>query len=312
MARAVDFVAQACQIGAMSAAGAARETVLVVPAGDRAAIVVTGRDRTTWLNGLVTQDLLKLGPGHATYGLLVDKKGRIEADLYVVPGDGALALAAPAALRAGLVATLDRHIVMEDAELATPELSFWFAHGPRSGELATAAAAPFSGSLDLLGTGGAVIAGPAELGAKVDAAVASLGGAMGDDATWDALRIERGVPRFGVEVDASLYPQEASLETLGVSFQKGCYLGQEVVYMLQERGHVKRRLAPLVLDAGALPERGAEVTTPAGDAVGEIRSAARGPLTGEAVAIAMVKWAQSKPGTELRVAGRVARVGARA
>ncbi|MBJ7454276.1 MAG: hypothetical protein JHC71_19635, partial [Blastococcus sp.] len=58
-----------------------------------------------------------------------------------------------------------------------------------------------------------------------------------------------------VEVDATLYPQEASLEKLAVSFQKGCYLGQEVVYMLENRGHVKRKLVPLDLEgaAAALP-----------------------------------------------------------
>jgi folate-binding protein YgfZ len=303
----------------MSNARAARESVLVVPASDRAAIVVSGKDRTSWLNGLVTQDLLKLAPGAAAYGLLVEKKGKIQADLYVVPGRGAggggsggtsseLVLAVPSSLRDGLVATLDHYLIMEDAELTTPELSFWFLHGPRAGELAAAIEAPYAGTLDLLGTGGAVIAGPPELGARIADAAAALGGALGDDATWNALRIERGIPRFGVEVDTSLYPQEASLETLGVSFQKGCYLGQEVVYMLQERGHVKKRLVSLELTDGDAPAQGAEVATPDGVVVGDVRSGAIGPLEGRAVAIAMVKFAESKPGTELRVGGHTAHV----
>jgi folate-binding protein YgfZ len=304
----------------MKSARAARESVLVVPASDRAAIVVSGKDRTSWLNGLVTQDLLKLAPGAATYGLLVEKKGRIQTDLYVVPGCGAgagaaadgsasqLVLAVPSSLRDGLVATLDHYLIMEDAELTTPELSFWFAHGPRAGELTAALSAPYAGTLDLLGTGGAVIAGPEEMGRTIAEAAAALGGALGDDATWNALRIERGIPRFGVEVDTSLYPQEASLETLGVSFQKGCYLGQEVVYMLQERGHVKKRLVGLELADGEAPAQGAEVATPDGVVVGDVRSGAIGPLDGKAVAIAMVKFAESKPGTELRVGGHAARV----
>ena len=60
---------------------ASRESLLVVPANDRAAIVVSGNDRTSWLNGLVTSDLAKLAPGHASYGLLVEKKGRIQTDM---------------------------------------------------------------------------------------------------------------------------------------------------------------------------------------------------------------------------------------
>jgi folate-binding protein YgfZ len=292
----------------MSLASLARDGVLVIQAADRSAVLVRGKDRTSWLNGLVTQDLVKLAPGHAAYALLVEKKGRIQADLFVIPGELGLALAVPAELGDALVATLDHHLIMEDVELETPSLSFFFAHGPKSAALAAAVGAPFAGALDLLGSGGAVLAGPPELRARVEEALAVLGGAIGDDATWEALRIERGLPRFGVEVDASLYPQEASLEELAVSFQKGCYLGQEVVYMLQERGHVKQRLVPLALDGAGLPERDAEVTTTDGKAVGRIRSAAVGPLEGGVRAIAMVKWSESKPGTELCVDGRAARV----
>jgi len=303
------------------AARAASTSVLVVPAGDRAAIVVTGKDRTTWLNGLVTCELAKRERGEGegrqgAYGLLVEKKGRIQTDLYIVPSsdDSALVLAVPAALRESLLATLEHYLIMEDAELALSDLVFFVAHGPRAKELR--ALAPFAGTVDMLGHGGLVLAAPAAEAAAFEARlaeeVAKLGGVVADDATWDAVRIEHGLPRFGAEFDTTHYPQEAALETLAVSFQKGCYLGQEVVYMLQERGHVKRKLVPLDLDAGELPVAGAAVTTAAGEAVGEIRSATVGPSSGKPVALAMVKWAYAKAGTELNVAigdgARAARV----
>jgi folate-binding protein YgfZ len=324
----VDHVAPAAPAGAAAAVGAgeerdragaaraARESVLVVRAADRAAIVVTGKDRTAWLNGLVTCELAKLTPGQGAYGLLVEKKGKVQTDLFLVPrtsggsADGALALAVPASLRETLLPILDHYLIMEDAEIAAAELDFVVAHGPRAAELAHLA--PFAGTVDLLGTGGLVLGVPAAERASFDAALAKelarLGGVLADEPTWEAVRIEHGLPRFGVEVDASLYPQEASLEKLAVSFSKGCYLGQEVVYMLQERGHVKRKLVPLDLDPGELPAVGASVSTPEGEEVGEIRSAALGPSSGKPVAIAMVKWAQAKPGTELRVAARPAHV----
>jgi len=298
------------------AARAASSSVLVVPARDRAAIVVTGKDRTSWLNGLVTCELAKLESGQGAYGLLVEKKGRIQTDLFVVPNadESALALVVPLSLRESLLSTLDHYLIMEDAELALSDLVFVVAHGPRANELR--ALAPFAGAVDLLGHGGLVLGAPAAEAAAFRAGLADamtkLGGVVADDATWDAVRIEHGLPRFGVEFDATHYPQEAALEKLAVSFQKGCYLGQEVVYMLQERGHVKRKLVPLDLDAGELPAVGAAVTTAAGEAVGEIRSAAVGPSSGKPVAIAMVKWAHAKPGTELSVAvapgSRAARV----
>ncbi len=298
------------------AARATRESVLVVPARDRAAIVVSGKDRTSWLNGLVTCDLAKRERGQAAYGLLVEKKGRIQTDLFVVPSADAsedtLALAVPASLRETLVPALDHYLIMEDAELTTPDLAFFVAHGPRAGELRERVQAPFAGSVDLLGTGGLVLGVPADEAAAFEArlgtAVAELGGVIADDATWNAVRIEHGLPRFGAEVDATLYPQEAALEKIAVSFSKGCYLGQEVVYMLQERGHVKRKLVPLDVEGADAPAIGAAVTTPNGEAVGDVKSSAIGPLSGKPVAIAMVKWAHAKPATELRVAEHVARV----
>jgi len=316
-------------------ARAARDTVLAVPL-DRAAIVVRGKDRVSWLNGLVTCELAKLGQGAGAYGLLVEKKGRLQTDLYVVPeaglpagpgqpggldagagrtGGAALALAVPRALRDALVATLDHYLIMEDAELETPDLAFFVAVGPRAAELTPLAS--WAGAIDVLGGGtsgggGVVLAAPAEeaeaLTSRLAEVVSAAGGVMGDDAGWEAMRIERGLPRFGVEVDATLYPQEAALEKLAVSFEKGCYLGQEVVYMLEHRGHVKRKLVPLDVEGELPPALGAPVTTPAGEVVGEVRSAAIGPTRGKPVAIAMVKWAQAKPETELLVGERPARV----
>jgi tRNA-modifying protein YgfZ len=296
------------------AAAAATTGVLVVRAAERAAIVVRGKDRISWLNGLVTCDLAKLGPEDAAYGLVVEKKGRIQTDFIAVPGrtNEGVALAVPEKLREALLETLDHYLIMEDAELEAVELAFWHLHGPRALELSRAAEAPFAGRLDLLGTGGAVVAVPLAdadgFGVRLAALAAERDGVIADDATWESVRIERGLPRFGVEVDATLYPQEASLEKLAVSFEKGCYLGQEVVYMLENRGHVKRKLVSLVVDEGGDPlAAGAPVTTAEGAAVGEVKSACRG-ASGSPAAIAMVKWAQTKPGTELRVGDRVVRV----
>ena len=104
------------------------------------------------------------------------------------------------------------------------------------------------------------------------------------------------------------YPQEASLENVAVSFDKGCYLGQEVVCMLQMRGHVKRKLAAIVIESDAPPDRGTAVTDEAGASVGEITSAAASPTLGKAVALAMIKRALAKPGQHVVVGGARAEV----
>jgi folate-binding protein YgfZ len=205
---------------------------------------------------------------------------------------------------------------MEDAEMApaTDAFEVWTLHGPRSRAAldAAIAAGAVGGLVDATGLGGAIALAPAVDDARAAAAVRAAleaHAAVGDAAGWEALRLERAVPGFGVDFDDKTYPQEAALEKSAVSFSKGCYLGQEVVCMLEMRGHVKRKLVSLLVDAGEpAPAPGAAVTDEAGAAVGEVTSAGASPTLGRPVALAMVKRAAAEAGKRLRVGGAYAEV----
>jgi folate-binding protein YgfZ len=222
---------------------AARQGALVVPRVELATLLVTGRDRVSWLNGLLTCDLVKRAPGAAVYGLAVGRSGRVLSDATVVFDDAGdrLLVAVPDGARADeLRAHLDHYLVMEDAEVAAGAgFEAWAVHGPLAGEVLAAGvrAGALGGSLDATGLGGAIVLAPGDRSPEVAAAIAGgvRGAAIGDDAGWEALRLERGVPRFGADFGADTYPQEAGLERTAVSFDKGCYLGQEVVCMLERR-----------------------------------------------------------------------------
>ena len=287
---------------------AAREAALAVRRPDLAVLVVSGKDRVSWLNGLLTADLAKRAPDAAVYGLFVARSGKVMVDATAVVDDGAerVLLVVPAALAESLRAHLDHYLVMEDAEMAPGTTAFeaWEVHGPRAGEALAAARAAggAGGTADRTGLGGAVVLAPVDKAEDVARALATVA-TLGDDAGWEALRIERAVPRFGVDFDDATYPQEARLEKAAVSFDKGCYLGQEVVCMLEMRGHVKRKLAAVVLDASEPPARGAEVKDEAGASVGAVTSAAASPTLGKAVALVMVKRAQAEPGRPLLLGG---------
>ncbi len=296
---------------------AARRSALLVPEADLVAFVVKGGDRVSWLNGLLTCDLANRKPGDAVYGLAVATKGRILSDVVVVLGVERVLLLAQSAAAEELRASLDRHLMMEDAELevSPPDGVFIaFVHGPKAAEVLAAArsAGADGGELDRTGLGGAVLVaeGSARAGARsaVVGALEAIGGLWGDDAGWETLRLERGVPRFGRDFDATTYPQEASLEKVAVSFSKGCYLGQEVVCMLELRGHVKRKLVSLVLDAGDAPAKGTPLLDAQGGAVGEVTSATTSPSLGRPVALAMIKFALAEPGRDVRVGGTSAKV----
>ncbi len=289
------------------AGDAARSGALLVREGAREVVVVTGADRASWLNGVVTCDVTKVCPGEGAFGLLLSKLGKLQTDFYALASENELLLASAPGTSATVLGELERMLVMEDAELGRPEsdLSCLALHGPRAAELARAVsgrAGVVQGSVDRVGLGGAALLVPqAELEAVV--AVLTQGGAVvASDDDWLRLRIERQVGAFGPDYGPQDNPHEAAVERRAISWNKGCYLGQEVVFMQDARGKVKRRLA-LITPDGPVPAPGTPVAIADGTQVGEVTSAAASTLLGRAVALARLKAPHFEPGAEVRVAG---------
>jgi folate-binding protein YgfZ len=289
---------------------AAIEGALVQPRPELGALIVTGRDRREWLNGLVTCDLKEKAPGSGVYGLAVGKTGRILAELWILFAEDHLAIAVPADRLEILREHFDRHLIMEDVELAEGALRSWIAvHGPLAKELAGVAkelgadVAP----VDATGRGSmvAILTPPGQVDAVRDALLARAGdkGALATEQGWEELRIAWGVPRFGVDFDDQNLPQEPSLERLAVSFTKGCYLGQETVFMLEKRGHAKKRLMRLAIEGEAAVAPGAEITLPDGTAVGAVTSVAPAPEGGSVPALGYVKYKYAAADTKVVIGG---------
>ncbi len=288
-----------------------RASALILAAEERCVFVVTGADRLSWLNGLLTCQLANRREGEAVPGLALVQKGKIASDVVVVVGkDRALVVVQRTAADA-LAAAFEHHLMMEDAEIRPEALAVFFVHGPGAAAVLEAArgAGALGGPFDVTGLGGAVLAMPAgsDAEAAMKRAAQAAGGGEGDSAGWERVRVLAGVPRFGVDFDETTYPQEAGLEARSVSFDKGCYLGQEVVCMLEMRGHVKRKLVSLAIPADGAPAPHTPVGDGKGGVIGEVTSAVpAGPQ--EARALAMVKYAFIAKGTEVAVGGVSARV----
>jgi folate-binding protein YgfZ len=295
---------------------AARHRVLALSESGRATLVVTGGDRVSWLNGLVTCDLLKRREGYATYGLFVARNGRILADALIADAGEKVFVSVPSSVVDTLRRHLDHYLVMEDAHVAsrTDAFSVVSLHGPRSGDVLAAAcdAGAIGSIVDRTGLGGAIVVIPEEVDAQagraIEAAAHALGGVTGASDGWKALRLERGIPEFGVDFGDATYPQEAALEKAAVSFDKGCYLGQEVVCMLEMRGHVKRKLVVLELEGGDAPAAGASVTADDRSPAGEVTSAVASPTYGHPLALAMLKRPFADVGRVVSVGGVRGRV----
>jgi folate-binding protein YgfZ len=282
---------------------------LLVEQPDLGTLVVRGRDRKTWLNGLLTCDVAPLGAARGVWGLLLTKQGKIVSDVTLVEGGGAVYMSTASNRAAELRELLDRHLIMEDAELfdQSSELAWLTLHGADATRIAALgrAASLASGAVDWTGLGGAALVVERARQAELVAELVRGGATPERPAEWLALRIESGLPAYGVDFDERDNPHEASLDRRAVSWTKGCYLGQEVVCMQDMRGRVKRRIVPLVVN-GDPPAPGSSVLSLDGQSVGEVTSSA--PVDGGALALARVKANFAEPEVKLEVSGQPAEV----
>lgn len=290
----------------------------LVDRSERGRLTVAGPDRAAWLNRLLTNDLAALRPGRGCRALLLTVKGKLAADLRV----GALAdrLWLDTAFDTGdsLLAFLrGRKLFGDRVELADAR-GDWVQLGVHGG----AAAQLGLPELPLYGIdswGDRVVLRHDELGLPGYDVFAPLAAGESLWREWAAqvrpfgwraaelLRLEHGRPRWGAELTPDVFPAEAELEE-ALSHTKGCYLGQEFVARLRDRGHVNRCLRPLRVTGDVVPTRGAELTAD-GKPAGMVTSAVWSPRLG-VVGLGYVRTAFAEPGARLSVGGATAVVGA--
>jgi folate-binding protein YgfZ len=284
------------------------ETAGVRALDDRVLVRVAGDDARTWLNGQITNDIRTTRPGDAVYALAVHVKGRVIADLHALDrGENGLAIVVPRRNLPALLEHLERYVIMEDVLLEPDEsTAILTVQGPRASDVAGDGSFP----VDRLGTGGRdvlvpIADAPRALAALAEKARSAGGGEVSIDA-WELARLRLAKPALFADFGEGTYPQEAGLKSIAVSFQKGCYLGQEVVCMLENRGQLTRRLVQLESEGAIAP--GDALEDDAGKKIGEVTSAVRDPERGKTIALGFVKRALAVAGTTVRSAHGTASV----
>jgi len=116
----------------------------------------------------------------------------------------------------------------------------------------------------------------------------------------ETLRIEAGIPRYGIDMDETTVVTEANLDE-AVSFTKGCYLGQEIIVRIKHRGHVAKKLTGMILGENAELKRGAKVLSADNKEIGRITSSAFSPRLDRAIALGYLKYDYLAPGTHVKV-----------
>jgi len=297
---------------------------------ERGRLQVTGRDRQTFLQGMVSNDVAALKPGEGCYAFLLDSIGHVLADVRVLCVEDALLLDVESGMAPFVRDTLEKYRVMEKCRIT--DVTAMTAQAFLGGEDAPAALASLgvTGAAEwtegrnavapLAGTDSYVAAtrlipGPGfdvyTTAPAVDlrAALTALGAEERTDADLEALRVEAGVPRFGRDMDRRVLAPETGQRARAISYRKGCYIGQEIVARIDARGHTNRALAGLRLEAApdaAPPAPETPIFDEAGKEVGRVTSVARSARLEADLALGYLRNEVAAPGTAVTVAGRPA------
>jgi folate-binding protein YgfZ len=271
----------------------------LVDRSERGKLALTGPEAKTFLQGQVTNDIERLEPGRGCYAAFLTHKGKMLGDMRVLDLGDELLLDTERVALQGLFNMIRRYKLGSDFELhkRTLEMGLLSLIGPDARRIADAgrlgraehdnARAEIDGRRVLLvatDAGVDVFCDAADT-AAVAAALEAAGAVRASEGAAEIVRVERGRPRYGIELDEGVIPQEAGLNERAVSFTKGCYVGQETVARLHYRGKPNRRLSGLRLTAAG--QTGDELTFE-GRTVGRLGSVAVSPRFGP-IALALVR-----------------------
>lgn len=311
---------------------ALRETAGVLDFSFRGRICLLGNDRTRFLHGQITNDVKKLRAGEGCYSALTTAKGKMESDLNIFNLPDELLLDFEPGLTEKISQRLEKFIVADDVQIAdvAPHYGLLTVQGPKAAQVVNAVGLATDGitgkirsivkiSDAMLGdiyllNQPRISSGPGDfgfdifvpnnaLGAVADKLIAAAKNSGGRACGWTAFetaRIEAGIPRFGVDMDETNLPMECGIEQSAMSFNKGCYIGQEVLNRVHTIGHVNKELRGLRLadDLKTLPQKNDKLLYN-GKEMGYITSSVKSPSLHANIALGYVRREGNQIGTEL-------------
>lgn len=285
----------------------------------RTLIHVTGDDRVSFLQGMLTNDVAKLAPGHWLDAAHLTIQGKIISTLRVYADPDCLWLDVPAQRATALREALDKYIVADDVELldsddrplillegaaSTEVVRTLSERLPESGQHIQVSFESFAIRIVAVSetrATGYLLCGPIAAAEALWRSVKGAGAVPAGMLALDALRIDAGVPWYDCDMDEGCLAPEAGLVS-SISFKKGCYLGQEIVERVTARGQLQKKLVGISGAGRSVPDRGTRIEH-GGEDVGWITSAAWSEQRQRIVALGYVRRSAWGTGTEIQIPG---------
>jgi aminomethyltransferase len=293
--------------------------------GFRARISLTGNDRVRWLNGMVTNNIRDLAPGHGVYAFLLNPQGRILGDMFVYNQGEALVVETDCTQVEKIIATFDHYIIMDDVEVTdvSEQQTALGLAGPKSRAILNMAGIEVPNlqplqvitpqcNCDCGCLQCAVIRGedgpqeayeiwlaPKDVYKTWQALIAAGATPVGSEAL-EMQRIVAGIPLYGVDIRERDLPQETE-QMRALNFNKGCYVGQEIVERIRSRGNVHRKFTAFLVEGAAAIAAGAKIISDEKE-VGEITSVTSLHTPSErTVALGYIRREVGVPGREVTI-----------
>jgi folate-binding protein YgfZ len=301
--------------------------------GFRARLSLTGNDRARWLNGMVTNNIRDLAAGHGVYAFLLNPQGRILGDMVVYNLGESLLVETDRSQAEKILATFDHYIIMDDVEVAniSEQQTVLGLMGPKSHALLNAAgiAVPELQPLQMITpqctcdcdcVECTVVRGedpqqesyeiwlaPKDVYKTWQALCAAGATPVGSEAL-EVQRIMAGIPLYGVDIRERDLPQETE-QMRALNFNKGCYVGQEIVERIRSRGNVHRKFTGFLTKDVAVIAAGAKIISGEKD-VGEITSVAvlHAPSGDRTFALGYIRREVGLPGRDVTIGAAAATV----
>ena len=280
-------------------------------------VTLTGADQQSFLHNMCTNDIRTLSTSEGCEAFCTDVKGKIVAHAFVLLRENHIALLTVPDQAERIISHLDRYIIREDVQLAdASHANAWTMLAgsqvetvlnrlPGNLENPWQSAACRWGGLECLLVRFALprrnaylLCTSREQDAELRQALSAAGATACGEEAWASLRVEAGLPLFGVDFDHSHLPQEVSRNAQAISFTKGCYLGQETIARIDALGHVNKQLATLQFAASATPTPGTPLTH-SGQPAGAATTVGWSRRLGAALALGMVRRGSNAIGTML-------------
>jgi folate-binding protein YgfZ len=266
----------------------------------RAKFHITGADRLRFLNGQITNDLRKASESSAIEACILTAKGKTDAHIYIFASGDSFLVDVAADLREGFKVRLERYVIADDVQIEDVTDQFSIFHA-LSQQPPTEENGRIVSVRRFAESGWDVWCDAAQH--QVSLEELSSRWALCDSDAAEVMRIEQGIPRWGRELTNDIIPIEANLEQRAIDYQKGCYIGQEVISRIKMSGQTNKRLCGLISLDNLPLQPGMKLAAPsaAGKEAGWVTSSTRSKRIGKEIALGYVKRGFNSAGTKLDV-----------